>query len=174
MKGLAHRHDEFPSCLLRYASINALWRIGPDARAAAPELIAITEDRGADEFIRLSAIRAVSSITMDLSWIDVEPTESHARIVTALARLLRDDNLAVRKEAGETLDGVRHTLHLSARTESLLGWFLRVEEKILGPEDPQVAETVGHLKRLYLVRGKNAEAAKLETRGQGIPSPRIQ
>jgi hypothetical protein len=174
MKGLAPQHDEVPLCLLRYASINALGRIGPDSRGAAAELIAIAEDRGEDEFIRLTAIRAVSSITVDLKQTDVEPTESHARIVTALARLLRDGNLAVRKAAGEALGGVRHTLHLSVRTESLLGWFLRTEEKTLSPEDPEVVETVGHLKRLYLVRGKKAAAAKLETRNQGIPSPDIQ
>ena len=174
IKGLSPRQYRMPYGLLCISSINALDRIGPEARAAAPELIAIAEDHRADEYIRSCAIRALVSITTDLRRIDVKPTESHASIVTTFARLLSDDSPSLRKEAGRALSGVRGTLHLSARTESLLEWMLRIEEMVLGPGHPEMATTVGQLKRLYLVRGKKEEAAKLETRTQGNQSPSFQ
>jgi hypothetical protein len=49
-----------------------------------------------------------------------------------------------------------------------------IEEMVLGPDHPEMATTVGQLKRLYLVRGKKEEAAKLETRTQGNQSPSFQ
>jgi hypothetical protein len=174
IRGLSSRQNHIPYGHLFNSSINALESIGPEARTAASELIAIAEDRKNNDFTRSDAIQALRSIVSELNTEYVEPTESHERIVTALAQLLSDDSSSVREEAGRALRGLRYSRRLTALTESHLEWLLRAEEKVLGPKHPEVAATAGQLKSLSLIRDKKPIAAKPKTREAGILGRTIQ
>jgi hypothetical protein len=149
--------------LLRSSIIGALERLDPIAGPAAPRLIAIAEDPSEDNHTRLRAISALGAILPDRIVTGGEFTESHRTIIVALTRLVADGDMDIHRRAVQVLAGIRYRLRLSPGAETDLHWILRTEEQILGWRHPVVAATADHLRRVYLLQGKNAEAAELES-----------
>ncbi len=91
VSALAGRLDDKESAIRRSAA-GALGKIGPAARAALPRLIAMSGNETEDPVVREYAVRALTRI---------DPND--ANVVSALIRVLEDENPQVREAAVEAL-----------------------------------------------------------------------